>query len=116
MLKKSKFYQTPLEYIFSSIEKHNMYVQSIVPEKDLLVWNLKEGWEPLCSFLDKPIPEDPFPHENKIGDLEWGRNYGLKYKMIDIAKKNFAKNLALFIFKSLIGLYIIFVCYQRLYH
>ena len=98
------------------MEKHNMYVKSIVPEKDLLVWNLREGWEPLCAFLDKPIPEDQIPHENKAGDLEWLRNYGHKHNIIGIAMKNFAKNLALFILKSLIGLYIIFVCYQRLYH
>ena len=93
-----------------------MYVKSIVPEEDLLVWNLKEGWEPLCSFLDKPIPEDPIPHENKAGDLEWLRNYGNKHTLIEIAMKNVAKNLAFFIFKSLIGLYIIYVCYQKLYH
>ena len=93
-----------------------MYVKIFVPEKDLLVWNLREGWEPLCAFLDKPIPEDQIPHENKAGDLEWLRNYGHKHNIIGIAMKNFAKNLALFILKSLIGLYIIFVCYQRLYH
>ena len=28
-----------------------------VPKEDLLVWDLKEGWEPLCKFLNKPIPD-----------------------------------------------------------
>jgi hypothetical protein len=23
-----------------------------------------EGWEKLCSFLNKPIPDVPFPKEN----------------------------------------------------
>jgi hypothetical protein len=23
-----------------------------------------EGWEPLCKFLNKPIPDEPFPHLN----------------------------------------------------
>ena len=89
---------------------------SIVPEEDLLVWNLKEGWEPLCSFLGKPIPDEPIPHENRTGDFEWIHNYGRKHKMADIAWKNLAKNLATFIFKSILGLYIILVCYQRLFH
>ena len=91
-------------------------MRSIVPEKDLLVWNLKDGWEPLCSFLGKPIPEGSIPHENKTGDLEWGRNYGYKHKIFDVAMKNFARNLAIFIFKSTIGLYIIYICYVRLFH
>lgn len=24
-----------------------------------------DGWEPLCKFLDRPIPAEPFPHLNK---------------------------------------------------
>jgi hypothetical protein len=33
----------------------------------LLVMNINEGdgWEKLCNFLDKPIPNKPFPHKNK---------------------------------------------------
>ena len=38
-------------------KKHNLYVQNVVPKENLLVWNLKDGWEPLCKFLDKPIPQ-----------------------------------------------------------
>ena len=48
-----------------------MYVKSVVPAEDLLVWILKEGWEPICSFLGKPIPEGPIPHENRTGDIEF---------------------------------------------
>jgi hypothetical protein len=33
--------------------------------KDLLVMKVTEGWDPLCCFLDQPIPSVPFPHENK---------------------------------------------------
>ena len=34
--------------------------------RDLLVIDIcgGEGWEPLCEFLDVPIPDEPFPHEN----------------------------------------------------
>jgi len=38
-------------------------VREMIPEERLLVFNVKQGWEPLCRFLDKPVPEGvPFPH------------------------------------------------------
>ena len=45
--------------------RHNQAVcAAIVPER-LLVFDVKEGWGPLCAFLDVPIPVDePFPHAN----------------------------------------------------
>ena len=30
-----------------------------------LVWRPQEGWEPLCRALGLPVPDVPFPHENK---------------------------------------------------
>ena len=36
--------------------KHNTHVINTVPKEDLLIWNLKDGWEPLCKFLNKSIP------------------------------------------------------------
>lgn len=27
--------------------------------------NVKDGWKPLCDFLGKPIPDEPFPHANE---------------------------------------------------
>ena len=40
-----------------------------VPRKQLLIFDLKSGWDPLCKFLNKPVPEKPFPHLNKNGVL-----------------------------------------------
>jgi len=38
-------------------------------EKDLLVLNIcaGDGWEKLCPFLELPIPNIAFPHENRGG-------------------------------------------------
>ena len=41
---------------------HNKDVQSNVPAEKLLTYNVKQGWKPLCEFLDVPIPEVPFPN------------------------------------------------------
>jgi len=39
-------------------------VVSEVPAERLLVWEVKQGWEPLCQFLDVPVPDVPFPNVN----------------------------------------------------
>lgn len=31
----------------------------------LLEYKLSDGWEPLCEFLGKPVPDQPFPHLNE---------------------------------------------------
>ena len=36
----------------------------MVPPEKLLVMSWSEGWEPLCNFLDKPIPDEPLPRAN----------------------------------------------------
>jgi len=36
---------------------------------------VKDGWEPLCKFLKKPIPPIPIPYENKTGDVEYLNKY-----------------------------------------
>ena len=39
-------------------------VKESVPKEKLLIFNVKEGWEPLCNFLELPIPNEPFPNTN----------------------------------------------------
>ena len=40
------------------------HVKQVVPPSRLLVFEAKQGWEPLCKFLDLPVPEGKFPHVN----------------------------------------------------
>lgn len=46
------------------IERHNAWVRSQVPKEKLLEMDLAEGWGPLCKFLGKPVPDEPFPRAN----------------------------------------------------
>ena len=46
----------------------NERVKSHVPPKRLLVWQAKDGWEPLCNALRLPVPDMPFPHANTRAD------------------------------------------------
>ncbi|HYV94490.1 MAG TPA: sulfotransferase [Chitinophagales bacterium] len=47
----------------------NKRVMETVPKEKLLVYNVKEGWEPLCRFLNVPIPAKPFPHSNTTAEF-----------------------------------------------
>lgn len=43
--------------------EHNQAVQATIPADRLLVFDVKQGWEPLCRFLGLPVPAgEPFPH------------------------------------------------------
>lgn len=44
--------------------RHNRAVQEYVPAGRLLVYNVQEGWEPLCTFLGVPVPDEAFPRLN----------------------------------------------------
>ena len=45
--------------------QHIAEVKRIVPPERLLVYEVTEGWEPLCRFLQVPVPSGkPFPHLN----------------------------------------------------
>lgn len=43
---------------------HYKTIREVTPPERLLNYRLDQGWEPLCEFLGKPVPEVPFPHIN----------------------------------------------------
>ena len=47
-----------------AMERYNAEVKATVPSDRLLVWSPKDGWGPLCEFLEVPVPEVPVPHIN----------------------------------------------------
>ena len=58
---------TALEYF----EMWNRMVIDTVPPDRLLVYDVREGWEPLCEFLGLPVPEEPFPRLNDYETVQW---------------------------------------------
>jgi Sulfotransferase domain len=53
------------DYAVELFNRHTAEVRQHVPPDRLLVFDVKEGWEPLCNFLGVPVPPDqPFPHLN----------------------------------------------------
>jgi hypothetical protein len=46
---------------------YNRWVEEVkmtVPAEKLLVFEAREGWEPLCNFLEVPVPIVPYPRSN----------------------------------------------------
>lgn len=56
-------YDEPAQLI-AQMERHHELVKQVVPAERLLVWEVGEGWGPLCEFLGLPVPNEPFPHAN----------------------------------------------------
>jgi hypothetical protein len=49
---------------------HVAAVKQAIPPDRLLVFDVKEGWEPLCRFLDVPVPDEPFPRVNDSANFD----------------------------------------------
>ena len=47
--------------------EYNERVKAVVPPDQLMIYNVKQGWEPICKFLGKDIPSCQFPHSNAGG-------------------------------------------------
>ena len=52
------------ETLLAGYQIHTQNVVKAVPPERLLIYNVKQGWEPLCDFLELPVPDVPFPHIN----------------------------------------------------
>jgi hypothetical protein len=50
-------------------EKNTADVKVAFDEGRLLTYNLGDGWEKLCRFLDKPVPDTPFPRSNSAEEF-----------------------------------------------
>ncbi len=49
--------------------RHVDEVKRTIPPARLLVWNVAEGWAPLCGFLGVPVPSEDFPRANRGEDF-----------------------------------------------
>ena len=45
--------------------QHTEDVKAHVPADKLLIYDVRDGWAPLCKFLNVPEPEEALPHLNK---------------------------------------------------
>jgi hypothetical protein len=58
------------EEAVAAFNRHIEEVREEVPADRLLVFQVSEGWGPLCDFLGVPVPEEEFPHVNESENFE----------------------------------------------
>jgi hypothetical protein len=62
------------DHAIGIFRKHIAEVQSEIPPDRLLTFDLRDGWRPLCDFLEVEAPDIPFPKTNsskEFVDQEW---------------------------------------------
>jgi hypothetical protein len=52
-------------HVIETFERHITEVQAAIPADRLLVFDVAQGWAPLCEFLRCPVPGEPFPAANE---------------------------------------------------
>jgi hypothetical protein len=57
-------------HVIAVYRRHNEAVRAALPKERVLVYEVSEGWEPLCTFLGLPAPKTPFPKNNTTNDFQ----------------------------------------------
>lgn len=79
------------EYLKAGLLTHNEHVRSVVPRERLLEFQVQQGWEPLCRFLDKRVPKEPFPRVNE-GSMAANLNYVVFWVRLRVALLEWCRN------------------------
>ena len=66
-----RFRDTPddRDHCITAYELHNEQVKHTVAAERLLVYQVTDGWGPLCEFLEVPTPDSPFPRTNGVEEF-----------------------------------------------
>lgn len=62
------------EHATRVFREHIADVQAEIPAHRLLTFDLRDGWQPLCEFLQVEVPDIPFPRTNSSKEFvneEW---------------------------------------------
>jgi len=57
-------------YAIGVFKRHIEEVKAAIEPKRLLIFDVREGWEPLCRFLEVPVPSEPFPRLNDTASTQ----------------------------------------------
>lgn len=64
-----EFFEEWIQNAKAAYLAHNAEVKRVTPPERLLLFQVGQGWEPLCEFLEKPVPDVPFPRVNDTEEL-----------------------------------------------
>ncbi|KAI5362133.1 hypothetical protein Slin15195_G057850 [Septoria linicola] len=78
---------------------HCNMIRGPVPEARLLEWTVDDGWEPLCKFLGKAVPDVPFPSTNNAAGFQQRAQQWLA-----MIRRIYIRNLSIFVAVCAAGL------------
>lgn len=58
------------DHLLQRFAEHTEAVRATIPPERLLVFEVADGWAPLCEFLEVPTPEGEFPHVNDTNAVQ----------------------------------------------
>ena len=58
------------EHAVRAFEAHVAAVRASIEPARLLVYDVREGWEPLCAFLERDVPSIDFPRVNSRDEFD----------------------------------------------
>lgn len=70
------------DHVIDVYLRHNQQVKDEVPPEKLLVFESSQGWQPLCDFLEVPVPDEAYPRVNTTEDFR----AMVKARMADAAR------------------------------
>lgn len=58
------------DHVLDVFRRHNARVREVIPANRLLVYEVADGWGPLCEFLGVPMPDTPMPKLNTTEEFQ----------------------------------------------
>ncbi|KAI1264779.1 hypothetical protein F5Y18DRAFT_78795 [Xylariaceae sp. FL1019] len=68
----------------ASYDRHFQEMRTLIPQERRLEYKMSSGWEPLCEFLGRPVPDVPFPRSNsrKEHNKQMESNFKSRYAQV----------------------------------
>lgn len=58
------------DYLIQRFHEHTALVRASIAPERLLMFEVTQGWEPLCAFLGVPVPAGEFPNVNDTAAVQ----------------------------------------------
>ncbi|MGI9532970.1 sulfotransferase family protein [Lutimonas sp.] len=68
-----RFLKGSMDHKQGAMDRYNEHIKDVksqVPPNKLLIFSVDQGWGPLCTFLEKEVPNEDFPRVNDKEEMK----------------------------------------------